>query len=482
MNVVLLNPPFRAGFSRPSRSPGVARGGTLYYPIWLSSATGVLEAEGFSVRLLDAVAEKWTLEDVLARIRGFSPRLIVLETSTPSIFNDVLVAETLKAASPGAFVVLVGTHVSALAEETLRMSEAIDAVARREYDETLKDVAIALRDGVSLESLSGLSFRRGQDIIRNPDRPFIENLDALPFVSATYKKHLDMSRYFFAAARHPMVMIMTGRGCPYRCTFCVYPQTFHGRRYRSRSPENVVSEFEWIVEHLPEAREVGIEDDTFTADRPRAKEICRLLIQKKVRIPWYCNVRPDLDFETLCLMKEAGCRLVTAGFESGTQAVLEAMDKGLKVERMREFAENARKAGILVHGCIVIGHPGETRETVRASLRFARSLRCDSMQFYPLYVYPGTTAYSRAKEAGYLETEDFSRWVSAEGYHNCVLNLPGLPAHEILAICDKALRGYHFSPSYLGAKFLQGLRRPAEGVRTARSAWRYVRSLRRRRS
>ena len=479
MNILLLNPPFRGRFSRAQRSPGVTKGGTVYYPIWLAYAAGVLEEDGFKINLIDAPAAGLSLEDVLGRLRDFSPGLVVVDTSTPSIFSDIEAAAAIKAQVPECFLVLVGTHVSALPGEAFEQSDKIDAVARREYDYALRDLARTLRDGGELESVLGLSFLREGRVVHNPDRPFIEALDEMPFVTKIYQRHLRLKDYYFAAARHPMVMIMTGRGCPYRCTFCLYPQTFHGRRYRRRSPENVVEEFAWVVRHFPSVREIGIEDDTFTADRARANEICERLIRRGIRIPWYCNVRPDLDFETLRLMKKAGCRLVTTGFESGSQAVLDAMHKGLEISGIRRFMDSARRAGVLVHGCVILGHPGETRETIRESLRFARELKCDSMQFYPLFVYPLTEAFEIAKRGGLLETEDYSRWVTEEGFHNCVVNLPGLPAGDLVRICDRAYRAYHLSPGYVWRKIRQGFARPAEGIRTAKSALNFVRSFRR---
>jgi anaerobic magnesium-protoporphyrin IX monomethyl ester cyclase len=477
MNILLINPPFKGRFSRTSRSPGKARGGTIYYPIWLAYAAGVLERNEFGVDLIDACAEERGVADIIEEAKQSSPRLIVLDTSTPSIGNDIDVAEAIKDNLPGSFIVLVGTHVSALPEETLRLSTRVDAIARREYEYTLLDLARALEKGHSPDSVPGLSWRSGEEIIHNPDRPYIENLDELPFVSRVYKNHLKVENYFFAAARHPMVMTISGRGCPNRCTFCVYPQTFHGRRYRMRSPENVVDEFEWIKSHLPQVKEVGIEDDTFTAKRSRTREICELLIKRKNKLRWYCNVRPDVDLETLILMKRAGCRLVTTGFESGSQIMLDRMHKGLDLDRIRQFMADARKARMLVHGCVILGIPGETGETIRQSIAFAHELNCDSMQFYPLYVYPGTEAFREASEKGCLTTTDYSKWVTEDGYHNCVVSLPGLAADDLLRTCNNALRAYHFRPAYLWMKLRQSVRDPGEGLRSVRAALSYVLSL-----
>ena len=481
MNVLLLNPPFRGRFSRAARSPGVTRGGTIYYPIWLAYAAGGLERDGFGVRLVDAPAAGLSLARVLSGLEDFRPRLAVLDTSTPSIASDLGAATEIKTAFPDCAVVLVGTHVSALPEDALRASPAVDAVARREYDATVLDFARSVRDRGEISAVAGLSFARDGRIVHNPDRPFLEDLDALPFVTEVFSRHLDVRDYYFAAARYPMVMTMTGRGCPNRCGFCVYPQTFHGRRARFRSPENVVEEFAWVVRHLPRVREIGVEDDTFTVDRSRAREICEGLLRRGVRIPWYCNVRPDVDLETLRLMRRAGCRLVTVGFESGSPAVLEAMHKGVRPEQALRFAADARRAGLLVHGCLVFGYPGETPGTIRESLRFARALKSDSMQFYPFFAYPGTEGYALARSSGVLETENYSKWVTAEGYHDCVVRLPGGTSRELAAVCESAYRAYHLHPAYLWKKLLQGLTRPAEGVRTIRSGVKYLASLRRRR-
>jgi len=470
MNILVLNPPFKDKFSRTSRSPAVTKGGTLYYPFWLAYATGVLEEAGFNVRLIDAPADGLVVKDVVDRIKGFSPRLIVLDTSTPSIYSDVAVGEELKETFPESFIVLVGTHPSALPEKTLLLNEKIDAVARREYDYTLRDLACALRDEDELKSVEGLSFRQDGTVIHNPGRHYIQSLDKLPFVSKVYRKHLTIKNYFFAAANYPMVMIITGRGCPNRCFFCVYPQTFHSRRYRMRSTENVVDEFEWIVNNLPEVKEIGIEDDTFTAQHHRAREISELIIKRGIRIKWYCNVRPDLDYETLLLMSKAGCRLVTTGFESGNQEMLDRIHKGMKLGKIRVFMENANRAGVLVHGCIMMGNPGETRETIRESVEFAQKLNCDSMQFYPLYVYPGTEAYEWAKENGYLTTMNYSRWLTEDGYHNCVIDLPDLSAEELVFLSNDALKKYHLRLAYLWMKMKQAFRKPCEGIRTVRSA------------
>ncbi|MEE9398786.1 MAG: radical SAM protein, partial [Dehalococcoidales bacterium] len=321
MNILMLNPPFIGKFSRTSRSPGVGRSGTIYYPFWLAYATGVLDQNGFKVRLIDAPAEGLTTDEVIAGVKEVSPQLIVVDTSTPSIYNDLRIAEELKESFPTSFITVVGTHPSAMPKEILSSSDKIDSVARGEYDYTIRDLALCLNNGGNLNSIEGLVFRENGKIIENKPRALIENIDELPFVSQVYRKYLNIRNYFFAASDYPMAMIITGRGCPHKCFFCVYPQTFHSRKYRPRSAQSVVDEFEYIVTNLPEVREIGIEDDTFTVDQKRATEICQLIIERGIKIKWYCNVRVNLELETMKWMKKAGCQLVTVGFESADQGV-----------------------------------------------------------------------------------------------------------------------------------------------------------------
>ena len=462
MKVLLLNPPFKTEcgrFSRTSRSPAITKSGTLYFPFWLAYATGVLEDDGFKVKFLDAPASGLSREDVLRQIINFSPDMVVVDTSTPSINSDLEIASTIKRHLENVYVVVVGTHPSALPEETLEYAPEVDGVCVGEYDYTLRDLARCIERKADPASVSGLYLRKNEKIIATGDREKIRDLDTLPFVSRVYKKHLDYRNYFFAAATYPMVMIITGRGCPFRCFFCVYPQTFHGNRYRLRSATNVVQEFEYILENFPGIQSIGIEDDTFTAKPSRVVEICKALIDRRInkRISWWANTRVNLELDVMKLMKKAGCRLVIPGFESGCQEILEGMNKGISIEQSFHFMKDAKKAGLLVHGCFMVGNPGETKETMERTLKFAKQLNPDNAQFFPLIPYPGTKAYQWAKSNGFLVEEDFSHWVTEEGLHQCVIRTKDLSNEEILDFCDKARREFYLRPSYLARKFMQSI-------------------------
>lgn len=474
----MLNPPFHPRYSRSQRSPAVIKSGVMYYPIWLAYATGVLEQAGFLVKLVDAPAAGYTLPHVLDLADEFQPRLVVLDTSTPSIHNDVAVAEAIKNRLPGAFVLLVGPHVSALPGASLRLSPAIDAVARQEYDYTVRDLAQWLAGGGNLGDVLGLSYRASDGaIIHNADRPFIEDLDALPFVSQVYQRHLRVEDYFYSIARYPEVTIVTGRGCPHRCVYCLWPQTLLGRRYRKRSVGNVADEFEFIAHELPQVKEVFIEDDTFTVDQKRAVALAQELIRRGNRLPFTANARADVGYETLRSLKEAGLRLVCVGFESGDQAVLDAMHKRITVEQFQEFREAARRAGVLVHGCFMAGNPGETRESLDKTLKLAQDLRPDTAQFFPLMVYPGTEAYEWAAQNGYLAAGDFRDWLTPDGLHRSTVSRPDLSAEEVVAWCDHARRSFYLRPRYIAGKAWEVVAHPGEARRIFKAASVFVRYL-----
>ena len=486
MKIFLINPPFKTEygkFSRDQRSPAITKSGTLYYPTWLASATGVLEEAGHECKFLDCCAVKMNRETALSKIANFMPDMLVVNTSTPSIYSDCNFVTSVKTLNKEIKTVLVGTHPSAVPDETLKACRDIDFIARREYEYTLRELAEKLEHGdENHKDILGISYidEYGK-VNNNPDRPFIEDLDSLPFVSKVYKEHgVNPRDYFFAAAEYPMMMIFTGRGCPNNCFFCVYPQTFHGRqKYRLRSPENVVKEIEYILEAFPDLKSLGFEDDTFTADLERTKNICRLMIEKGInkKINWWVNARVTLDLDTMLLMKKAGCRLLIAGFESGNQDVLNAMHKGIKIDWSKRYVENARKAGLLIHGCFMVGNPGDTKKTMEETFQLALTLNTDTAQFFPLMVYPGTDAYSWAEKNNYIISHDYSKWISEDGLHSCVLSFPNLSAAEMVAFCDQARKRYYLRPAYILSKLKQFIFYPEERKRLVKAGTRFIKFL-----
>lgn len=465
MKVFFINPPFKSEygkFSREQRSPAITKSGCFYYPLWLIYAAARLEEERFNVEFIDAPAKQLSKEQCLKKIRSRADGtgLFVIDTTTPSIYEDVAFAGTIKELYPDAVVMLVGTHVSTLPEETLDLNYHIDAVARKEYDLTVEKVAKAIRDRQDWTQTKGITYRTSDgNIHSNEDMPYIEDVDQVPFASKFIKNHLDVYDYFQPVATYPEIQIFTGRGCPFYCNFCLYPQTMHGHKYRFRSPENVVEEFEYIADNFPEVKEVVIEDDTFTTDKERVMKICHLLVGKKLhkRLRWMCNSRVTLDYETMVEMKKAGCRLLLPGFESGSQTILNNIRKGTKVEQYKPFVDNARKAGMQVHGCFIVGNKGETRETMKETLKVALTLKLDTAQFYPLMPFPGTEAYDWAVSQGYLSGK-YTDYLKEDGNHNTSMHIGEISAQELVEFCNYCRKRFYMRPWYIGHRIVMGFK------------------------
>ena len=481
MKVFFVNPPFKGKygkFSREQRSPAITKSGCFYYPLWLIYAAARVErTSGFEVEFIDAPAKQLERERCLELIaaRGDGTKLFVVDSTTPSIYSDVDFAATLKEKYPDAVVMMVGTHVSTLPEETLRINDKLDAVARREYDLIVMETAEAIRDGRDWRKVRGITYKdeTGQ-YTSNEDMPYITDMDDVPFASKFIKEHLDVGDYFIPTALYPEIQIFTGRGCPFHCYFCLYPQTMHGHTYRFRSPKNVVAEFEYIAENFPQVKEVVIEDDTFTADKQRVLEICRLLIEKGVnkKLQWMANARVTLDYETMAQMHKAGCRLLLPGFESGNQQILNNIRKGTKVDQFKPFVDNARKAGMQVHGCFIFGNRGETRETMEETLKVALTLKLDTAQFYPLMPFPGTEAYDWAISQGYLSGK-YTDYLQDDGNHNTTFHFGDVSAEELVEYCDYCRRKFYMRPWYIAHRLWMGLKDPGDLKRSLKSFGRF---------
>lgn len=469
MKILMLSPPFLYRFSRTSRSPAISKGGCVYYPIWMGYATGVLEQAGHEVKLLDCPANGMNLKDVIELTINWMPDLIVADSVTASFKNDVNVCLELRKYNREAFIVMVGTHVGALPVQSLKEAESVDAVVRGEYDFVLRDLAKALEEKTSLEKVMSLTYRDGEEIKFTPTMTPLEEeeLDSMPFASEVYKKHLRINDYFYPSVLYPEVTIITGRGCKFRCTFCKFPQTLTGHSYRARSVKNVVDEFEWIENNLPKVQDIMIEDDTLTQDKNRMIEIAKEIIARDLKIAWTCNARADVDLETLQWMKKANCRLLCVGFESSNQQILNNIKKGTVVSRIEQFMKDTKKADLLVHGCFMLGNKGETKETIKATVEWAKKLDPDTAQFFPLMVYPGTEAFRWADENNFLTTRDWGKWLKEDGTHNTIISTDELSAQELVDGCDWGRKEFYMRPGYVFNRALMLLSHPREIPRFA---------------
>ncbi len=463
MKIFFINPPFKAEygrFSRESRSPCIGHSMVLYYPLWLIYAAAYCRKCGHDVEFLDAPAKTLNKEQSLdiLREKGEGTGLFVINTSTPSIYSDCEFCEGIKELYKDSKVALVGTHPTATVEETFGLSDSVDMIARREYDSIIKNLADALDSGTDLSQVKGLSYRVDGKILHNEDAPFITDLDEIPFASEFIKDYLDVNDYVFTASALPEIQIFTGRGCPARCNYCVYPQTLHGHKYRLKSIDNVIAEFEYIVTNFPQVKQVVIEDDTFTVNKDRTIEFCEKMISTGMnkKLPWLCNTRVNLDLETMKMMKKAGCTLVIPGIESLDQTILNNIRKGITVQQIEEYIKNTKKAGLMVHACYMVGNQGETKETMENTLKAALRFKTDTMQFFPLIPYPGTQAYSWAKENGYIQ-DGYHHYLKEDGTLNCVINTENLSSEEMVAFCAHARKKYYLRPWYILHRIKRGL-------------------------
>ena len=468
MRITAVNPPFLPCYSRGQRSPAVTKSGTLYYPIWLAYAAGALEQSGHELDLIDAPADGLDITRTVSRIDKFNPSLVIVETSTPSIESDVMFADSLW--KSGRTVMLVGTHPSALPAETLQLGSRFDGIVVGEYEIPLVKLAQSLENNGNPAEIPGLYLREGNaEGLFTGHSERLDDLDSLPFVSTVYAKHLNIRNYNNPNALYPQVMIMGGRGCPYECTFCVFPQTLQGRKFRYRSVDNIVSEMLWVQDNLPDVRAVFFEDDTISVDRKRLRELGEAMIRADVSISWTSNMRANVDLKTLEICRRAGLRTVCVGFESGSDEMLRNMKKGITTETSRTFMQNADDAGILVHGCFMVGTRGETIKTMEETLEFAIEINPDTAQFYPMMVYPGTEAYRQADESGNLTAAVWRDWLTEDGLHNCVISTDELTSEQLVDFCDHARKKFYLRPLYILRKMRACLQDADERKRTFRA-------------
>ncbi|MDR2874058.1 MAG: B12-binding domain-containing radical SAM protein [Methanobrevibacter sp.] len=454
MKILFLNLPFKFEISRTSRWPEKTKSGTLYYPYYLSYAAGVCESKGIETNLIDCITKKYTLEDTIKEISKYSPDYLMCETTTPTSNYDYKTLNQIKESFSNLKIIIGGTHATVLPDDTLNNCKSVSFVVRKEYDYIVPEIIL----NTNISEIKGISYRDNNGkIIHNNDAPIIENLDELPFVSQVYQKFLNENDYSYAFAKKPMIQIVSARGCPNLCNFCSYPSTMGNRLFRARSVENFVDEIEYICNNMKEIKEIFIEDDTFTVDKNRVEEICDEIIRRGLKITFSCNTRVDLPRKTMEKMKEAGCRLLVVGYESGSLKVLNETKKGITLNQSLEFAKNTKELKIKVFGCFMIGLKGDNLDTINETYEFAKKVYPDMCFFQQAVPFPGTEFYDWVKKNKYLRTEDYSKWLNKDGYLDCLVDYPYANHFEIEKIRDNLMSKYYFSFTYIFKTFLTNL-------------------------
>jgi hopanoid biosynthesis associated radical SAM protein HpnJ len=434
LKTLFLNPPSFENFDggAGSRWPATREIESYWYPVWLAYPAGLIEGS----RLLDAPPHHITAEETIETAKGYE--FLVLFTSTPGFPGDIRLSQAIKTANPNIKIAFVGPHVTVLPERSLKDCPAIDFVCRKEFDMAVVEYA----QGKPLEEIAGISYRKNGGVVHTPDRTQLQDLDAMPHVTDIYQRDLDVTRYNVPFLLHPYVSLYTTRGCPAQCTFCLWPQTLSGHPWRKRSTDDVAREMAKAKEYWPNVKEFFFDDDTFNIQKARTLELCSKL--KPLGLTWSSTSRVTTDYETLKAMKEAGCRLLIVGYESGDPQILKNIKKGATIERARDFTRDCHKLGLVIHGDFIMGLPGETRETINRTIAFAKELDVETIQVSVAHAYPGTELYDYAVKNGFMVTDN--KMVDEGGHQLAHIQYPGLPAEEILEAVHRFYDEYYFRP------------------------------------
>jgi hopanoid biosynthesis associated radical SAM protein HpnJ len=434
LKTLFLNPPSFENFDggAGSRWPATREIESYWYPVWLAYPAGMIEG----ARLLDAPPHYVSAEETINIAKQYE--FLVLYTSTPGFPGDIRLVKKIKDANPTMKIAFVGPHVTVLPEKSLRDCPELDFICRKEFDYAVVEFA----EGKPLAEILGISYLKDGAIMHNPDRPQMQDLDAMPHVTDVYKRDLDVTRYNVPFLLNPFVSLYTTRGCPAQCTFCLWPQTTSGHAWRKRSTDDVAAEMAKAKAYWPNVREFFFDDDTFNIQQARTVELCAKL--KPLGLTWSCTSRVTTNFETLKAMKEAGCRLLIVGYESGDQQILKNIKKGATVERARQFTKDCHKLGLVIHGDFILGLPGETHETINNTIAFAKELDVETIQVSVAHAYPGTELYEYAVSNGFMVKD--TKMLDEGGHQLAHIQYPGLPADDILDAVHRFYDEYYFRP------------------------------------
>jgi radical SAM superfamily enzyme YgiQ (UPF0313 family) len=461
MNVLFLNPPSLDGTVMVKEGRCMQRKGAWGYvmsPVTMVTMATWARMDGHEVSVLDCPAEGMTLAAMLERVARFAPDLLLVNTSTPSIDDDLAAATAARArcARPPT-VALYGIHPTCAFQEILAVDGGVDCCVVGEPEVTVRELIAALARHEPLASVTGIAHREGpgRPVLTAP-RPPLDDLDTLPLPDWSL---VDTGNYRLPLNDRRFLLVNTNRGCPYRCTFC-NAYAYYGRTPRRRSVSSVLRELARNVEVH------GVDDfmfwaEEFILDRAFVLELCEAIVRAELTIRWVCNSRVDaVTPEVLAAVKRAGCWNIAFGIESGDQRVLDRTRKGTTLGQVRDAARMAREAGLQVTGHVIIGFPQDSRESIAATARFVDSLDLDFVQFYCAMPYPGTELLREAREQGWLSSTDWRRWE----HNQSVLDYPHLRSADIMRLRRRLMIRWYFSPRRV-------LRTVRNHVRSAPEAW-----------
>ncbi|MCP4576491.1 MAG: radical SAM protein [Deltaproteobacteria bacterium] len=438
--ILLLNPPHPTGrgFTREGRcTQGAGVWGTQWPPLSLATTAALLRGDGHGVKVLDCPATGMDERALELLVGKFQPDFVFLNTATPTLPNDLTMAEVIRRAAPQAAIGVMGTHVTVMPQVALS-SAPVDLVVHGEPEETIQEICRVSKE--SWDLVEGISFKepKSGSIQRNSPRAFM----APEKIPSPDWSDLDLSPYRLPLRGTPFLMVAPVRGCPYPCSFCTAP-LYYGKKLRKRPIEIVVDEMEESL-HRFSVRDFFVWADTFTADKAYAEAFSREIMARRLDIAWTCNSRVDtIDRSLLSLMKQAGLWMISFGLESGNHVVLKHCNKRITVNQSKTAVNVAHELGIKTSGHFILGLPGEKQNSMEETLALALELPLDIAQFYAAAPFPGTPLFYEALEAGWLNEDGlFSQAFST-------MALPGLSAHRVDLFRRHAYRSFYGRPKAL---------------------------------
>ena len=460
MKILILNPPHHLPIIREGRcqSPQNMRKNCIPQ-MTLAYIAGMLEKEGNELRVIDCIASEMAADEVYSISGKFHPRLVLVNTTTPSINSDIDFIKIFKEKFPDCFVAVFGTHVTAMHETIMRQNASVDCVIRNEPEWTVAELAKSLENGNLDSGVAGCTLRRRDGIVICADRKFNEDLDSLGYPAWGY---FDLTKYTHPVFNVPYLMVNTSRGCGHSCIFCV-ASLFYGKKVRYRSVESILDEIEHYVIGKLGVRHIWMYADDFTRSPEFVKKLCRGIVQRKLKIVWWTNTRVDKDdIEMFRLMRRAGCYMLSIGGESGNSEILKNIKKGTNPESIANTVKILRRTGINSLVYFLIGLPGETRDTIRETLDFCKKINPDYVEFYPATPYPGTDFYDIAVKQNIIVNENWDDFMC--GGSEFVIKIPGISRKELDDILRKNYKEYYFRVRYF-LIFLRRMAHPMEFLR-----------------
>jgi len=452
MKACVVNPPWeianRTGIRAGCRFPNLTYKNTNRYipfPYLVGYTAAYLESQGVEVIAIDGCAERCSVDAFCDLVARFEPDLLIAEVSTTSLAYDLEVLARLRRAKPGLRIAVYGSHTDVRPEDAL-VATGADYVIQGEPELTSLELLRAVAAGGDAGGLAGVARLDAEGrVVAGPRRAPVADIDALPYPK---RDAFPMETYHVPGFPHPVAYMYAGRGCSYKCSFCLWPQTTSPGNFRPRSGEAIVAEMAWVLERYPKTRSFFFDDDTFNLlGKPRMLAFANEMNRRGMKIPWGCNARADhWDREVLSRLVETGLFTLRLGIESGDQRVLDRTGKGLHLTEAREMLKMSESLGIQNHIMFVIGLPGETKASVENTIGFIKSVPCHSVQFSVAIPFPGTSFYREAKEKGHLVTGDWSKY---SGFDHVVVRTDELDAEQVGQALARARRSVYFSPRFI---------------------------------